>query len=83
MMASLLSWLQHNLPSWLQAFAAVVALFIAVWSTLRADLAERRRDRLQARCIAAAVAPDLAALMDAAAGSQNILNDLVSLSETR
>ena len=43
------------LASWLQAFAAVVALGISVWANLRVGSAERRRDHLQAVGIAVAV----------------------------
>jgi hypothetical protein len=43
---------------------------------LRAPRAARRRDRLQARCIAAAVvASGLLAMMDPAARSRNVLNE--------
>jgi hypothetical protein len=49
-----------NLPSWLQAFAAIVALFIAVWGTLRADRSARRQAHLRARGIATAILPDIA-----------------------
>jgi hypothetical protein len=48
-----------DVASWLQAFAALVALFISVWATLRVGALERRRDRLQARGIAAAIYPEL------------------------
>lgn len=43
------------LPAWLQAFAAIVAIFISVWAALRATTYERRRDRLQVRGIAVVV----------------------------
>jgi hypothetical protein len=48
-----------TLASWLQAFAAVVALGISVWATWRVGSAERRRDLLQARGIAVAIYPEL------------------------
>src|SRR5271165_585247 len=48
-----------DLASWLQAFAAIVALGISVWATWRVGAAERKRDRLQAHGIAVAIYPEL------------------------
>jgi len=69
-----------SLPSWLQAFAAIVALFIAVWGTLRADKAMRRRDRLQARCIATAIYPDILSIEVGLGRVRGVLKQLVSIS---
>jgi hypothetical protein len=71
-----------NLPSWLQAFAAIVALFIAVWGTLRADKAAKRRDRLQARCIATAIYPDILSIEVGLGRVRGMLKQLVSISAT-
>jgi hypothetical protein len=49
----------RDLPAWLQAFAAIVALGISVWATLWATGAERRKDRLKVQGIAVAVYPEL------------------------
>jgi len=49
----------QNLPSWLQAFAALVAIVISVLAFVRGSAAERRRDHLQSRGIAVAVYPEL------------------------
>jgi hypothetical protein len=49
----------NDLPAWLQAFAAVVALVISVWATIRATSIETRKDRLQAHGIAVAIYPEL------------------------
>jgi hypothetical protein len=65
-----------NLPSWLQAFAAIVALGIAVWGTLRADRAVKRRERLQARCIATAILPDIVAIEVYLGRSRSLLKPL-------
>jgi hypothetical protein len=51
-----------DLPSWLQAFAAFVALFVSVWAVRRADAIQRKRDRLQALGIAAAIYPEILGL---------------------
>jgi hypothetical protein len=61
------SWLhtlmsQPELPAWLQAIAAFVALFISVWASWRIGSIERRRDRLQARGIAVAIYPEIESL---------------------
>ena len=59
----MLLWLSlKDLPAWLQAFAAIVALFI---SGLAAYWAERRRDKLRARSIAVATYPEILKLADA------------------
>lgn len=51
--------LKNDLPAWLQAFAAVVALAISVWAALRADSSTRRRERLETMGIAVAIYPEL------------------------
>lgn len=48
-----------DVPAWLQAFAAVVALAISVWGVLRAGSSERRRDRLEAMGLAVAIYPEI------------------------
>jgi hypothetical protein len=48
-----------DVPAWLQAFAAVVALVISVWGVLRAGSSERRRDRLEAMGLAVAIYPEI------------------------
>src|SRR5258707_2045088 len=63
-MESFLNWWKAmissaDLPAWLQAFAAVVALGISVWAVLRSDAAQRRSDRLQTRAIAVAIYPEI------------------------
>jgi len=63
-MAGFYTWLspvlaKPDLASWLQAFAAIVALGISVWAIWRVGAAERRRDQLQARGIAVAIYPEL------------------------
>jgi hypothetical protein len=63
-MADFHTWLsavlaKPELASWLQAFAAIVALVISVWATWRVGAAERRRSRLQAHGIAVAIYPEL------------------------
>lgn len=49
----------NALPAWLQAFAAMVALGISVWATLKATAGDKRRDRLQSRGIAVAIYPEI------------------------
>jgi hypothetical protein len=63
-MTSIFDWLKAvmsspDLPAWLQAFTALVALYISVWAVLRAGAAERQRDRLQAFGIAVAIYPEI------------------------
>ncbi len=64
-MAGILTWFSAVFAkpdlaaSWLQAFAAIVALGISAWATWRVGAVERRRDRLQARGIAVAIYPEL------------------------
>ena len=48
-----------DFPAWLQAFAAIVALIISVWATLKATSGDKRRDRLQSRGIAVAIYPEI------------------------
>src|SRR4051794_22544659 len=48
-----------DLPAWLQAFAAIVALGISVWATLKATAGDKRRDRLQSHGIAVAIYPEI------------------------
>jgi hypothetical protein len=60
----MIAWLQHvlnsaDLPAWLQAFAAIVALGISVWATRQATASERKKDRLKVRSIAVAIYPEL------------------------
>jgi hypothetical protein len=52
----------QNLPSWLQAFAALVALVISVFALLRGSAVDRRRERLHSRGIAVAVYPEIVKL---------------------
>jgi hypothetical protein len=67
-MSALKAWLDgwvfqaQYLPGWLSAFAALVALFISVWASLRVGKAERRKDWLQSRVIAVAIYPEVAKL---------------------
>ena len=70
-----------DLPSWLQSFAAIVALFIAVWGTLRADKAIKRRERLQARCIATAIFPDFLVIEVCVERSRKFLETLTATAE--
>jgi hypothetical protein len=63
-MTNFFAWLQTaiskpDLASWLQAFAAMVALGISVWAALRAGAVERKRDRLQSYGIAVAIYPEI------------------------
>ena len=63
-MVDSLQWLSSvfaklDTASWLQAFAAIVALGISVWATWRVGAADRKRDRLQASGIASAIYPEL------------------------
>jgi hypothetical protein len=63
-MTNLYTWLaalpsRPDLPAWLQAFAAIVALFISAWASWRVGASERRRDRLQARAITVAIYPEI------------------------
>ena len=48
-----------DVPAWLQAFAALVALFISVWGVWRTGSVERRRDKLEALGIAVAIYPEI------------------------
>jgi hypothetical protein len=48
-----------SFTSWLQAFAAIVAIGISVLSLLRGSAADRRRERLQRQGIAVAIYPEL------------------------
>jgi hypothetical protein len=48
-----------DLPAWLQAIAAIVALAISVWAVLRANAVERRRDNIRAHGIAVAIYPEI------------------------
>lgn len=48
-----------DLPAWLQAFAAIIALGISVWATLKATAGDKRRDRLQSHGIAVAIYPEI------------------------
>src|SRR5258708_3422376 len=60
------AWLAtRDLPAWLQAFAAIVALVISVVALWQTNAVERRRDRMRARGIAVAVYPELLKLCDA------------------
>jgi|SRR5579859_807038 len=53
-------WLAaKDLPAWLQAFAAIVALVISVLALWQTNAVERRRDRLRARGIAVAIYPEI------------------------
>jgi hypothetical protein len=49
----------NDISSWLQAFAAFVALGISATAILRTEAASRRRDKLRAKSIAMAITPDL------------------------
>jgi len=42
-----------------QAVATVLALYLGVWAPRRAEQIAQRKERLQARCIAVAIEPDL------------------------
>jgi hypothetical protein len=66
-----------DLPAWLQAFAAVVALFISVWAALRSGRLERRRDALEARGIAVAIYPELLQLEVIMKNTKDYLDRLV------
>jgi hypothetical protein len=48
-----------DLPSWLSAFAAMIALGISVWATLKATAGDKRRDRLESHGIAVAIYPEV------------------------
>ena len=53
-----------DLPTWLQAFTAVVALIISVVAIWQSNAVERKRDRLRAHGIAVAIYPELLKLAD-------------------
>lgn len=48
-----------DIPSWLQAFAAIVALGMSYFAIRQANAVEKRRDRLKSHAIAVAIYPDL------------------------
>jgi hypothetical protein len=66
----------QDLPAWLQAFAALVALGISVWAVFRATSVEKRRDRLQARGIAVAIYPEILKLENTIPNVREALNTL-------
>ncbi len=74
--------MSDHAPSWLQAFAAVTALVISVWATLRVGMIERRRDRLQARAIAVSIYLELLKLKVATENTRSLLEDLVNQYKT-
>ena len=83
-MKSFVIWMQSlpslpDLPSWLQAFAAIVALIISVWAALRVGRDERRRDKMQALAIAVAIYPELLKLKIALRDSRDRLRQLVEV----
>jgi hypothetical protein len=53
-----------DLPAWLQAFAAIVALVISVVAIWQSNAVERKRDRLRAHGIAVAIYPELLKLAE-------------------
>lgn len=65
-----------NFPSWLQAFAAIVALGISVWAGVRSTAIVRRRDRLELRGLAVAVYPEIVMLKTSV---QNVRDGLLAL----
>lgn len=52
----------NDLPSWLQAFTAIVALGISVWAVTQSGAVERRKDSMHARGIAVAIYPEIVTL---------------------
>ncbi len=56
------------LPAWLQAAAAIVALWISAWAVWRTTAIERRRDRLERQAIAVAVYPEIEMLKSSTQG---------------
>lgn len=63
-MTSIWNWIgaileKQDLPAWLQAFAALVAIVISVWASLRVGAAERRKDALLAQGISVAIYPEI------------------------
>jgi hypothetical protein len=67
-----------DVPAWLQAFAAVVALGISVWATLKPGIDEKRKERLRGRSIAVAIFPELLKLEPIIAGAERSLEYLKS-----
>jgi len=67
-----------NLPSWLQAFTAFVALGVSVWAVIRSSSSQRKRDRLESRGIAVAVYPEILMLPTII---QNVRDNLRLLTE--
>jgi len=47
------------LPAWLQAFSAIIALGISVWSVVWTGSITRRRNRLEIRGLASAIYPEM------------------------
>jgi hypothetical protein len=77
-MTASLTWLsavltKPDLASWLQAFAAIVALVISVWAAWRTGAVERQRDLLQARGIAVAIYPEILKLKETACDTRRDL----------
>ncbi len=71
------AWLPlKDLPAWLQAFAAIVALGISVWAVWQTNAGERRKDRLRAHGIAVAIYPELLKLTGVL---QNVRDSLARL----
>ncbi len=68
-----------DLPAWLQAFAALVALIVSVWAALRAGAVERHRDRLEALGIAVAIYPEILKLEGTLENSRNWLRQIAAL----
>ncbi len=74
----MLNLIHHIDPSWVQAIAAIIALVTAVWGNRRVDKAAKRRQQLQARCIATAIYPDLLAKSVSYEVFQNTTSELTS-----
>lgn len=64
------------LPGWLQAFAALVALVIGVWSVVWTGNIARNRNRQEIRGVAVAIYPEIAILAEATKAVRGGLIDL-------
>lgn len=83
-MSNLTTWTnavlsKPDLPAWLQAFAALVALFISVWAALRAGAVEKHRDRQEALGVAVAIYPEILKLEVTLENSRNCLRQTAAL----
>lgn len=66
----------ENLPAWLQAFAALIALGISVFAVYRSGAVERQRAELEVTGMAVAIYPEIGMLKVTAKGVRNKLATL-------